>query len=205
MVLLLAQFLAQLLLIPQGTLFGQVMFVATLIPSWMYHSYLSSLSLDFQTRTLFKKLRLEEDEDIHRYQLNTWTEAVVFTCLALALVRHTSQSDCDVDNFKKSIGGLLDGLLPNKTAVWQKWKSWLATEIVNINSRDEETLGDNGVDSKAPSLQCEGAGGARARGIPVNCKAPALELGYLFKGPCEPLAVAASLDCALRRAASQSA
>lgn len=80
-ILLLSQFLAQLLLIPQGTLFGQLMFIGTMVPSWMYHSYLSSLSLDFQTKTLFNTLSLKEKEDIHPYQFSTWTEAVVFACL----------------------------------------------------------------------------------------------------------------------------
>ena len=35
--LMITQFLAQLLLIPQGSLFGQIMFVASLAVSWMYN------------------------------------------------------------------------------------------------------------------------------------------------------------------------
>ena len=137
-ILLLSQFLAQLLLIPQGTLFGQLMFLATLVPSWMYHSYLSSLSVEFQTQTLFDKLRIKEGEDIHRYQLNTWTEAVVFTCLTLASIRHKSYHDPETDKFKKNIEGLLDGLLQSKTDVWQTWKEWLAEKMVECADLEHE-------------------------------------------------------------------
>lgn len=40
--LLLSQFLIQLLLVPRATLFGQIMFLSSLAVSWAYNSFLSS-------------------------------------------------------------------------------------------------------------------------------------------------------------------
>ena len=37
--LLLSQFIVQLLLVPQGTLFGQIMFLASFTVSWGYNVY----------------------------------------------------------------------------------------------------------------------------------------------------------------------
>ncbi|OBZ75282.1 hypothetical protein A0H81_04664 [Grifola frondosa] len=42
----LSKFLAQLLLIPQGTLFGQIMFLSSLAASWIYNCYLASLDTE---------------------------------------------------------------------------------------------------------------------------------------------------------------
>ena len=80
-ILLLSQFLAQLLLIPQGRLFGQLMFIATLLASWICNSYLSSISLNLQTDMLFEELSVSMEKDIYQYELNTRMEAVVFACL----------------------------------------------------------------------------------------------------------------------------
>ncbi|KAG1735710.1 uncharacterized protein EDB91DRAFT_551230 [Suillus paluster] len=62
--LLLAQFMLQLLLIPQTTLFGQVMFLSSLAASWIYNSFLSSLESEkIQGDLLCKALRVDETCD----------------------------------------------------------------------------------------------------------------------------------------------
>ena len=106
------QFLAQLLLIPQGTLFGQLMFVTTLCVSWLYNSALSSMDREgIQTGILFKVLKIDEKKDILKFTLNNWTETVAFTSLVLDRVKHI-----------KAPRALLDGMLPNSTLVWDQWK-----------------------------------------------------------------------------------
>ncbi|PIL26292.1 hypothetical protein GSI_12048 [Ganoderma sinense ZZ0214-1] len=116
--LLMGQFLAQLLLIPLGTLFGQLMFIASLIASWAYNTYLSAIDREeIQTEILFNVLQVEE-EDIQKYQLRTWTATVAFTCFVLASA-HPIEDPL----------ALLDALLPNNTEVWRAWKRKMAAKL----------------------------------------------------------------------------
>ncbi|TBU55666.1 hypothetical protein BD310DRAFT_969097 [Dichomitus squalens] len=64
-----------LLLIPQGTLFGQIMFISTLALSWGYNSYLSSVDReDIQTDILIESvLRLTLDERARKYDFKSRT------------------------------------------------------------------------------------------------------------------------------------
>ncbi|KAI0787300.1 hypothetical protein C8Q74DRAFT_1315314 [Fomes fomentarius] len=108
-ILLTVQFLVQLVLIPQGTLFGQVMFVTSLAVSWMYNMYLSSLDKeDRQTAILMKVLRLEES-DLRKFLLGSRTAMAVF-----------SQS---------RMSKLLHDLIPNDTEVWQRWRELVADRL----------------------------------------------------------------------------
>jgi hypothetical protein len=112
--LLTTQFLLQLLLIPQGILFGQVMFLCSLGVSWAYNCYLSSVDLEkIQGEILTKKVF--DEPVMSRYQLGTRTAAVVFLVLAL-------QSP---DPRK-----MFDKLLPN-TATWMLWKQVVGRKIKN--------------------------------------------------------------------------
>ena len=116
--LLMAQFLAQLLLIPLGTLFGQIMFIASLIASWAFNTYLSAIDREeIQTEILFNVLQVGE-EDIQKYQLRTWTATVAFTCFVLASV-HPIEDPL----------ALLDAMLPNNTEVWRAWKMKMAAKL----------------------------------------------------------------------------
>jgi len=100
-----AQFLAQLLLIPQGALFGQVMFLSTLAASWMYNCYLSSLDKEkLQVDLLMNTLGRPK---VDRFQLRTRTTMVVFALLVLK--PHKPEL-------------ILNRLLPNDTETWQVWK-----------------------------------------------------------------------------------
>ncbi|KAM5539202.1 hypothetical protein V8D89_007075 [Ganoderma adspersum] len=122
--LLTVQFLAQLLLIPQGELFGQLMFVTTLAFSWAYNSYLSSLDRDdLQTTILFDILGLDQGGSIKKYQLSSWTASMVFTYLSLQ-ARH-SDTSVTISHAPK----ILDEMIPNDTEVWKLWKRAVAEKI----------------------------------------------------------------------------
>ena len=134
--LLTTQFLAQLLLIPQATLFGQLMFVCTLAVSGGYNAYLTSINReDIQTRILRKILKLDEEpgagkgqggqrRKVQKFEFGTWTATSIFACLAL-------QPDPNkrwVDSPK-----VLNALIPNDTEVWKTWKGILKGKL---HSRD---------------------------------------------------------------------
>ena len=116
--LLMAQPLLQLFLIPLGTLFGQLMFIATIITSWAYNMYLSHYvdRHGIQTGILFKMLSLERSH-IQKYQLKTLTSAIAFTFFVLASVRKLDDPLA-----------FLDGMLPNNT-VWKVWKEAMARKL----------------------------------------------------------------------------
>ncbi len=122
-ILLTVQFLVQLVLIPQGTLFGQLMFVTSLAVSWMYNMYLSSLDKeDRQTAMLMKVLRLEES-DLHRFVLGSRTAMAVFSCVALqaASTHKPINQSC--------MSKLLHDFIPNDTEVWQRWRKLVADRL----------------------------------------------------------------------------
>ncbi|KAH7915519.1 hypothetical protein BJ138DRAFT_1141505 [Hygrophoropsis aurantiaca] len=110
--LLLAQFLLQLLLIPQGTLFGQIMFLSSLAVSWAYNSFLASLEKEkIQADVLCDVLN---KPSMKRYELGTRTMMAVFVTLVLA---------------PSSPIQFLNELLPNDTAVWRIWKGMVTNRI----------------------------------------------------------------------------
>ncbi|CDO74511.1 hypothetical protein BN946_scf184979.g66 [Trametes cinnabarina] len=116
-VLLTIQFLLQLLFIPQGTLFGQILFVVTLGVSWSYNAYLSALEKEgIQTEILLDVLNLRERVDVQKLAFGTRTAMAVFTCLALRSPRPMK---------------LLDTLLPNDTPVWKRWKEVIVHRLLN--------------------------------------------------------------------------
>ncbi|KAG9053271.1 hypothetical protein FS842_008407, partial [Serendipita sp. 407] len=106
--LLVVQFLLQLLLIPQGTLFGQIMFLATFVCSWVYNCYLSSIDKEEVQRGMLMSKVLEIGKPgLKKYTFAKRTTAVVFLLLILQ----------PQDN-----EGILNELLPNNTKIWKIWK-----------------------------------------------------------------------------------
>ena len=118
--LLLVQFLLQLLLIPQGSLFGQIMFLGTLGASWVYNSYLSSLEKEkIQATVLFKKLGKPK---MRKFRLGTRTTMSVFACLLVC------------DGTESPHGGMNPGkilwnFIPNDTQVWQRWRNKVTLQM----------------------------------------------------------------------------
>ncbi|KAG8811551.1 hypothetical protein FRC18_003415 [Serendipita sp. 400] len=134
--LLTIQFLLQLLLIPQGTLFGQVMFLATFVCSWMYNCYLSSIDKEEVQRSILKSKILKiEDPDVRRYTFAKRTAAVVF--LLLVLQSHDKEV-------------ILNELLPNNTDIWKTWKG---NVLQQLREREEsESLSNNGSNGEDGNL-----------------------------------------------------
>ncbi|GBE87514.1 hypothetical protein BKA93DRAFT_730116 [Sparassis latifolia] len=104
-VLLNVQFLAQLLLIPQAHLFGQLMFLASLAVSWAYNSYLSSLDKEKVQMEILDQVL--DHPSKRKYSLGTRTTAAIFVLLVLDCL-HPEK--------------LLDEMLPNDTKAWRIWK-----------------------------------------------------------------------------------
>lgn len=114
-VLLMVQFIAQLLLIPQANLFGQIMFVVSLAVSWAYNLWLSSFDKEaIQLRIL--KDNILRHPKLTKYMLGTRTSMAVFVLLVL-------QADVE------EAGKIMDVLLPNDTKVWRKWKATVISRI----------------------------------------------------------------------------
>ncbi|KAG6332854.1 hypothetical protein ID866_6239 [Astraeus odoratus] len=106
-VLLMIQFLAQLIFIPQGTLFGQFMFVTSLAVSWGYNIWLSSLDKESIQKDILMEDILKEPK-LTRYVLCTRTSMAVF----VLLVARPEKPE-----------RFMEDLLPNDTRVWAKWKA----------------------------------------------------------------------------------
>lgn len=116
--LLTLQFLAQLVLVPQGKLIGQLMFVISLIISWGYNSYLSSLDKESIQRRLLLENILRKPK-LEKFELGTRTIMVVFVLLVL--------TPATGDTLSK----LLDEMLPNDTHVWKIWKRVVLGKIAS--------------------------------------------------------------------------
>ncbi|KAL4080918.1 hypothetical protein J3A83DRAFT_4153544 [Scleroderma citrinum] len=115
-VLLMIQFIAQLLLIPQGTLFGQVMFIISIATSWGHNMWLSSLNKEnIQRRILINEVL--QRPRLTRYIFPNRTSMVVFVLLTL---------------HAEKLERLMNDLLPNETKVWERWK---ATVIERLRER----------------------------------------------------------------------
>lgn len=82
-VFLMFRFTAQLLLIHQGRLFGQLMFVISLAVSWAYNLSLSSLDKECIKRQIL--MNILHKPRITVYTPGTRTSMVVFSLLSLAL------------------------------------------------------------------------------------------------------------------------
>jgi hypothetical protein len=129
---LLLQFLAQLLLVPQGTLFGQLMFLGSLFFAWAYNSFLCSFDREDAQREILYKQILEEPL-MKKFLLPSRTAMVTFVLLVLAGRLPTLSMENDSSSQKKRsvLQQQLDAFLPNDTDVWQKWKEDTLDKIMN--------------------------------------------------------------------------
>ncbi|TBU41244.1 hypothetical protein BD309DRAFT_1002603 [Dichomitus squalens] len=127
--LLMVQCLSQLLFIPQGTLFGQLIMLSSIHRE------------EIQTDILFDILGIGAGcrrGCRSKYAFNNWMESVVFTSLVLASA-----------NYVKAPRALLNGMLPNDTLVWNMWKNAIERKLtentelgVNANINFEVTEED---------------------------------------------------------------
>ncbi|KAI5999879.1 hypothetical protein F5J12DRAFT_895119 [Pisolithus orientalis] len=105
-IILVIQAIAQLILVPQSSLFGQFMFVASVAVSWLYNLWLWSFDREKVQRDLLMKVLGKPL--LPKYVLGTRTSMVIFVLLALDL-----DDPEDIMNF----------LLPPSTRAWQIWKA----------------------------------------------------------------------------------
>lgn len=133
--ILILQFLAQLLLIPQGKFFGQLMFVSSLSVSWLYTFCISFFRREpRQASILFQKLG---DPQIRKFHLGARTTMTVFATL-LAFHKASNPSPIAVQK-------MLSILLPNDTVVWDKWRRKVARQVCDP-SLSCLVLGEDGDD-----------------------------------------------------------
>ena len=126
--LLTVQFLAQLLIVPQGEIFGQIMFLSSLAVSWMYNSYLSSLDKESIQRHILVRQVLKSPV-MRKYKLGTRTIMVVFVLLVLSPAE------------EYALRKVMDDLLPNETPVWRLWKATVLHEIRKVSNNITEGSG----------------------------------------------------------------
>ncbi|KAI0741031.1 hypothetical protein C8Q76DRAFT_209631 [Earliella scabrosa] len=82
-ILLTIQFLAQLLAIPAGTLFGQLMFLASLFVSWLYSAYLASIDRESLQRQIIDSSDILGAPKKEKHGLRSRTAMTVFLMLTL--------------------------------------------------------------------------------------------------------------------------
>ncbi|KAG1735721.1 uncharacterized protein EDB91DRAFT_1337591 [Suillus paluster] len=117
--LLLVQLLGQVLLIPQGTFFGQIMFLSAFAASWAYNLYLSSMGKEYiQQMLLLEVLNLNE-QHMRTHSLGTRTTAAVFACLILQ-PRSVGADQWKKAGFEPEV--IIHKFIPNNTPVWSRWR-----------------------------------------------------------------------------------
>ncbi|KAF8122446.1 hypothetical protein EV363DRAFT_1554576 [Boletus edulis] len=125
--LLFVSVLLQLLLIPQGTFFGQFLFLVSLGVSWGYNCYLSSLERErIQAGMLFKALG---DPDMRRFRIGTRATMAVFVCLLVFHGVERSSPEKDRDLRIK----ILNSCVSNDTIIWRRWKEKVIEQHLNID------------------------------------------------------------------------
>jgi hypothetical protein len=120
--LLEVQFLLQLLLIPQGSLFGQTMFLTSVVASWAYNSFLASLDKEKLQRKLFFDTIGLHKKAMLSFEAGTRTSMAAFACFILC------------EDLPRPLEGIepmkfLLEFLPNQTPVWQKWRAQVVAQV----------------------------------------------------------------------------
>ncbi|OJA08059.1 hypothetical protein AZE42_12496 [Rhizopogon vesiculosus] len=126
------QSLLQLLLIPQGTTFGQIMFLSSFIISWAYNLYLLSIDSErIQQHLLVETLNVTRTS---KFKLGTRTTTAVFTTLVLR--SHSSskpQPPSQTEPKPSSTNKFLKYFLPNETVMWDEWREHVGSHIEATN------------------------------------------------------------------------
>lgn len=140
------QFILQLLLIPQGTLFGQIMFIISLCASWLYNYYLASFDTEkIQAELLFQTLGSPK---MHRFCVGTRVTMATFVCL---LLFDDVTDSCAQEGQDRRLG-ILHACLPQVNAtrgVWKKWMDKVAEQLMHVDdvSLSRLTVDEEGEDA----------------------------------------------------------
>ena len=137
-----SQFILQLLLIPQGTLFGQIMFVASLSASWTYNYYLSSFDREkIQAKLLFQTLG---NPLLRRFCVGTKPTMAVLVCL---LLFHDVRDSCAQEGQDRRLG-ILHACLPHVNANRGVWKKWMDKVVEQLMDAGDVSLSRLTVDGE---------------------------------------------------------
>ncbi|KAG2343621.1 hypothetical protein BDR05DRAFT_911153, partial [Suillus weaverae] len=139
--LLVIQLLGQLLLIPQGRLFGQTMFLCSFAVSWAYNLYLSSFDKEYiQERLILEELHLKE-KHMRTYIFGTRTTATVFACLMLQPADGVAHKYVAADKWE-DLGfkpdSIIRNFIPNDTQVWATWREKIL-EVMRRRDGSQDT------------------------------------------------------------------
>lgn len=127
--LLMAQFLVQLLLMPLCTFFGQITFLVSFVASGGYHLYVVS----HERENVHRELLLQElSMQMDKRKLGTRTQMAVFACLILGDSDRRGPSMSNPD-------AVLSSILPNETPVWRYWKRKVLKELQHFWKWDSES------------------------------------------------------------------
>lgn len=119
-ILLIVQAIAQLILIPQSQLFGQLMFLVSLAISWVFNVWLSSVDKKEVRNEIFNKVLGEPT--LIKFTFCNRVSAVVFLLLALS---YDHRSPSNLGRLKK----IMDALLPTDAEVWEIWKETVLSKL----------------------------------------------------------------------------
>ncbi|KAG6333976.1 hypothetical protein ID866_5112 [Astraeus odoratus] len=145
--LLIAQAIIQLILIPQGSFFGQLMFVISLAFSWVYNLWLSC----FEKQTVHLDMLMKEGMgqlSLTKFIFTTRATAVVFALLVLGSSDYQKlNSDNAEESFTESSRKIMDAYLPPDTKVWRAWKKIIIDQLKsrgdsNFNNPDSHSYPD---------------------------------------------------------------
>ncbi|KAG8219255.1 hypothetical protein J3R82DRAFT_94 [Butyriboletus roseoflavus] len=128
------QFILQLLLIPQGTLFGQIMFVVSLLVSWTYNYYISSFDTEkIQAKLFFQTLGSPQ---MYRFCVGTRTTMAVLVCLLL----FHDVTDSSAQEGQDRRLTILHTCLPHVNSTRGVWKKWMDKVIEQLMSVGDVSL-----------------------------------------------------------------
>ncbi|KAI0716348.1 hypothetical protein C8Q76DRAFT_617251 [Earliella scabrosa] len=118
--LLTIQFLAQLLLIPLATLFGQMMFLVSLAASWAYTTYLASIDRQTLQWEIITQYLGKGSLRNTKYKFGTTTARTVF--LLLRLIPHLNSSSESMERVLHAILHTLHAkAMERDPAEWSSW------------------------------------------------------------------------------------
>ncbi|KAI0371815.1 hypothetical protein BV20DRAFT_166516 [Pilatotrama ljubarskyi] len=106
------QGLAHLLVVPHGTVLGQLFFLLSLAVAWLYNSSVASVEKNAKAQVVMEDLL--QAPSMKRYSLGTRTAMAVF------LVQVLKPADVEEQ---------LAALIPNKTRVWTAWRQIVARRL----------------------------------------------------------------------------
>ncbi|KAJ8472831.1 hypothetical protein ONZ45_g16519 [Pleurotus djamor] len=123
------QFIAQLFLIPQSGLFGQILFLSTLAVSWINNACFSSIDKEaLQKRILKKTFPFEQLKPFGtKYIFPTRTAGVVFAMLQALPLEELKEKD--KSERAAHIRNILESLLPKGPDHWKEWMDIVTTKV----------------------------------------------------------------------------